>query len=100
MYCSTSSRHDKHMNYSDIKVSDKVIAAVDARRKIEAIKILREDTGLGLADAKDVVDRLARERKPATGPEPDHKVRGGGSVMGTIVLIAVILFVYFYFFAG
>lgn len=27
-------------------------------KKIEAIKVLREETGMGLRDAKDVVDRL------------------------------------------
>jgi hypothetical protein len=44
-------------------VSDEVLAAVDAGRKIEAIKILREESGLGLKDAKQVVDSLAGERR-------------------------------------
>ena len=33
-----------------------VVAAIKAGRKIEAIKLLREATGLGLKEAKDLVD--------------------------------------------
>jgi ribosomal protein L7/L12 len=35
--------------------------AKDSSRKIEAIKVLREESGLGLAEAKRVVEQLARE---------------------------------------
>jgi ribosomal protein L7/L12 len=35
-----------------------VVAEVEAGRKIAAIKIYRENTGVGLAEAKDAVDRL------------------------------------------
>jgi hypothetical protein len=38
-----------------------VLRAVEQGRKIEAIKILREETGLGLANAKVLVDRAARQ---------------------------------------
>lgn len=40
--------------------------AVDPRRKIEAIKVLRQETGLGLKDAKDVIESFAamRDLKP------------------------------------
>lgn len=34
------------------------------RRKIEAIKVLRGATGLGLKEAKDVVDELERFGRP------------------------------------
>jgi ribosomal L7/L12-like protein len=89
------------VNYNDLNVSDDVIAAVDAGHKIEAIKILREETGLGLAEAKGVIDRLARSRNG----EPVEATRmpeegGAGGMIKLVVLIAVILGVYFYFFAG
>ena len=48
------------VNYQDIEVSDEVIAAVDAGRKIEAIKILREQVGLDLQEATDLIDGLAQ----------------------------------------
>lgn len=89
------------MNYNDLNVSDDVIAAVDASHKIEAIKILREETGLGLAEAKDVVDRLARSRNGEPGETAAMPEEGGaGGLIKMVVLIAVILGVYFYFFAG
>lgn len=38
-----------------------VIRAIEQGRKIEAIKLLREATGLGLANAKVLVDKVARQ---------------------------------------
>ena len=59
----------------DIELSDKVIAALEANRKIEAIKVLRKEKNLGLKEAKDVVDayiadnpRLAQGRPGGSGP--------------------------------
>ena len=40
--------------------SDKVVEAVTSRRKIEAIKILRAETGMGLKEAKHAVEDLER----------------------------------------
>jgi hypothetical protein len=37
--------------------ADAIREAVDAGRKIEAIKLYREATGAGLAEAKDAIDR-------------------------------------------
>lgn len=42
------------------RFSDRVVAEVKADRKIVAIKQHREDTRLGLADAKEAVERLQR----------------------------------------
>ncbi|WP_293699165.1 ribosomal protein L7/L12 [uncultured Agrococcus sp.] len=41
--------------------SDEVIEWVRAGKKIRAIKQHREDTGVGLAEAKEFVDRLDRQ---------------------------------------
>ena len=67
--------------YADLDISDDVIAAVDAGRKIEAIKILREETGLGLAEAKGVVDQLAREREGAAGAAHAPMQEVGGALV-------------------
>ncbi len=80
--------------------SDQVIAAVDSGNKIEAIKRLREETGLGLKEAKAAIDALARDRRgvtPSGTPLPEEG--GAGGVVKLIVLIAAVLAVYFYFFA-
>lgn len=79
-----------------------VIVAIEAGRKIEAIKLLREETGLGLAEAKDVVDALARARKaaaPESGPGMVEE-GGAGGMIRMIIAIVIILGVYFYFFAS
>ena len=89
------------MNYHDVKISDDVIVAVDGGRKIEAIKILRDQTGLGLADAKHRIDRLARERQDQRGAAPKMAEEGGaGGMIRMVVVIVALLGVYFYFFAG
>ena len=89
------------MDEQQFSVSDEVLAAVDAGRKIAAIKILREETGLGLADAKQVIDTLTSERRSEPAMPAGMTEEGGaGSVIKMIVAIAVILGIYFYFFAG
>ena len=89
------------MNYNDLEISDQVIAAIDAGRKIEAIKVLREESGLGLKEAKDVVDSLTRTRRGESGATSGMVEEGGaGGMIKMVVVIAVILVVYFYFFAG
>ena len=42
----------------DPKVMDEIRQLLDAGQKIEAIKLLREATGLGLTEAKEMVDSL------------------------------------------
>ncbi|BBY31190.1 ribosomal protein L7/L12 [Mycolicibacterium sediminis] len=44
--------------FHDGWVSAEVRALATAGKKIEAIKLLREQTGIGLREAKDAVDRL------------------------------------------
>jgi len=62
-----------------------VVAALKRGNKIEAIKLLRVQTGLGLKEAKDAVE--------ASGIEPDDKAAPGATSAGGSVgwLIATIL---------
>ena len=84
----------------DPAFSDEVIAAVDSGNKIDAIKRLREETGLDLREAKTAVDALARDRRGATPQSAQLPEEGGvGGVIRLVVLIAAVLAVYFYFFA-
>jgi hypothetical protein len=81
--------------------SEEVIAAVDAGRKIEAIKILREETGLGLADAKHAIDSLSGERRSDPVISAGMTEEGGaGGMIKMIVVIAIVLGAYFYYFAS
>ncbi len=89
------------MDEQQFTFSEQVLAAVDAGRKIEAIKILREETGLGLADAKYAIDALFRERRNDPVIAAGMTEEGGaGGMIKMIVVIAIVLGVYFYFFAS
>ncbi|WP_029116003.1 ribosomal protein L7/L12 [Mycobacterium sp. URHB0044] len=44
--------------FSDGWISDEVRSLAASGKKIEAIKVLREQTGLGLKESKDAVERL------------------------------------------
>lgn len=97
---SLQSPPEESVNYRDYPYSDEILVAVDAGRKIEAIKRLREDTGLGLKEAKDAIDALARERqgKPAVAANMAEEGGAGGAIK-LVVVIAIVLAIYFYFFA-
>ncbi len=89
------------MDEQEFSFSEEVLAAVDAGRKIEAIKLLREETGLGLADAKHAIDSLSGERRSNPEIAAGMTEEGGaGGMVKMIVVIAIILGAYFYFFAS
>ena len=88
------------MDSYESQYSDDILEAVDAGRKIEAIKLLRDDTGLGLKEAKDQIDRLARKRHPNGDPHAMTEQGGAGGLIKLAVLVVAVLAVYRYFFAG
>ncbi|MFF0813973.1 hypothetical protein ACFYVR_02285 [Rhodococcus sp. NPDC003318] len=54
----------------DLETRDRIERLVADHHQIQAIKLLRERTGLGLADAKAAVDAVARgEWVPTAGPD-------------------------------
>ena len=76
-----------------------VIQAIADGRKIEAIKLLREETGLGLANAKVLVDRAARAhgpRKPPQSPlDPLTEDVGNGKFLVSLVAAIVLGIAYY-----
>ena len=71
---------------------DKVVEALKRGNKVEAIKLLREQTGVGLKEAKDAVD--------ASGIEGPAKSSGEGSarvkIPWMILLVVIALLAYTY----
>lgn len=89
------------MENDDTRYSDAVLQAVDAGRKIEAIKLLREETGVGLKDAKQEVDRLAQQRKSSEQQDvAPLQEQGGADAIIKIVVVALILFAVYRFLSG
>ena len=67
-----------------------VIEAIRAGHKIEAIKILRERTGIGLANAKVLVDRAWRTHGPQK-PIPSFADQPQGLGTASKVLLTVLV---------
>lgn len=75
-----------------------VLDAIDQGRKIEAIKLLREATGLGLANAKVLVDRAAAQRTPKS-PLPGlvEEDSGISRLLKNLLLVALGIALYHFF---
>ena len=73
-----------------------VVAAIHARRKIEAIKLLRGHRKLGLKEAKQIVDAY-EAGNPAGTSQPGLREEGtGGRLLLLIVLMAAAWGAYHY----
>ena len=75
--------------------STAVRRAIEANRKIEAIKLLREERGIGLKEAKSIIDREMVEYRQAN-PESARGTsnRGLSSVVSFVVLAAILYFIF------
>jgi len=76
---------------TESELSADVIQAIAAGRKIEAIKILREATGLGLANAKVLIDRASRvhgPKKPQMSAMTESS--GAGKLVASLIAAAVL----------
>jgi hypothetical protein len=77
---------------SDAELPAEVLRAIEKGRKIEAIKILRERTGIGLANAKVLVERAARQFAEKN-PQPVLTDSGTGIPRLLMsLLVAVLIF--------
>ena len=86
---------------TDSELPAEVIRAIQQGQKIEAIKILREATGLGLANAKVLVDRASRAhgpKKPLLSPLTEDV--GSSKFLVSLVAVMVLAIVYFIYFGA
>jgi hypothetical protein len=77
---------------SDAELPEEARHAIEQGRKIEAIKIVRERTGVGLAHAKVLVERAARQTVERN-PQPTLSESGSGTPR---LLLSLLLAVVFY----
>lgn len=78
-----------------------VIRAIEQGRKIEAIKLLREATGLGLANAKVLVDKAGREHAPKPAhPRIVDDRPNLWPLFKTLLIVALAFAVYRYYSGG
>lgn len=83
---------------TDKQIPTEVLRAIEEGRKIEAIKILREATGLGLANAKVLVDRVSRTH----GPKKEilsfkDESSGVGKLLASLVALMAAATAYFFY---
>lgn len=72
-----------------------VMDAVRQGNKVEAIRLLREQTGLGLKEAKDAVDAAAREAQAAGHGSPGQVGAGRNALWWVVAALLVAAGVYF-----
>lgn len=90
----------KELVLTDNQLPPAVIRAIEDGRKIEAIKLLQEETGLELANAKVLVDRVARKYGPKK-PILTYKDEGSGAGKWLASLVAaMVLATAYYFYYG
>lgn len=74
-----------------------VIQAVKEGRKIEAIKILRERSGLGLANAQVLVDRAARTHGPKKSyPFATQQGSGLAGLFKFLCIVSLLVAAYYF----
>ena len=79
---------------------DSIATALYQGRKIEAIKQLREWSGLGLGESKDIIDRLEadlRQAHPERFIAPAKGRIGVGAIVLFLIVDAVIVILYLVF---
>ena len=75
------------------ELSPEIYQLLALGRRIEAIKLIRDETGLGLAEAKEIADALSGHSATDTSPPPAMKEEGGAG--GFFAIVAAILIAYF-----
>jgi len=75
---------------ADNELPPEVVKAIALGRKIEAIKLLRESTGLGLANAKVLVDRAAIRYAQLNPAAPGMSEESNtGRLLGMVLVLAL-----------
>ena len=77
-----------------------VLDAIRDGRKIEAIKLLREAKGLGLANAKVLVDRASQTYGPKRVIPSFADQRQWWGQFTTLLITLLVVFVAYYFYTG
>lgn len=90
---------DRNAVITDNELPPGVMRAVEQGKKIQAIKLLREATGLGLANAKVLVDKASREHGPRTTvPGFVTEETSVGKLLKTLLVVVIAFYIYRRFF--
>jgi Ribosomal protein L7/L12 C-terminal domain len=73
-----------------------VVSEIRANRKIQAIKLLRESQGIGLKDAKEVVEAYMEHHRDELPPPPERP-RSSGFWVFIVLLVGLVYSLYTYY---
>jgi len=82
-------------NMPPMVLSARAVAALQAGRKIEAIKILRAETGIGLKEAKEKVEAYVAQN-PELQEQFNSQASGGTVGWLFMLIVAIAAIVYFW----
>jgi hypothetical protein len=82
------------------ELSPEIYQQLASGHKIEAIKLIRAETGLGLREAKELADALSGNHAESNVPLPAMRDEGGAGGMIAILIAIVIAFLVYVFFLG
>ena len=71
-----------------------VVAAVQANRKVEAIKLLRQHQGIDLKEAKGIIDAYIAENPHAVATRSKEEGSGFGRILLTGIIAALLYGLY------
>ena len=77
------------------ELSPEIIRAIEAGRKIDAIKQLRAERGIDLKEAKTIIDQEVAAYRQAN-PNYEERTRSGGfsTIIAFVMLAAILYFVF------
>ena len=82
---------------TESELPSEVLRAIEKGHKIEAIKILREKSGLGLANAKVLVDRAASRLTPlSSNPAMLREESASSKLMKSLLLVTALAALYYF----
>jgi ribosomal protein L7/L12 len=89
-----------NMTSNNENLPTQAVAALERGSKIEAIKIVRETSGVGLKEAKEIVERFI-DRTPSVKSRMDSaNAAAGKSDFGWLLIVAALAAVVYYFYSG
>lgn len=88
------------MNPQSQDIPAAAVAALEKGSKIEAIKIVRIEQGIGLKEAKDVVEQYLDTRPNLQNRMNAASLEAAKGGLGWIFLVAVVALVAYYFYTG
>ena len=82
---------------TEMELPADVIAEIRANRKIAAIKLLRGQHGIGLKEAKEIVDVYMEEHPGTSNPQATESEGGVGRIVVLILGVGLLYSLYKYF---